>query len=201
MGRAGKIAAHVFLAFLALLIGQVLAAGFDGDRPSLLAHAGLYAFAALLVELLFRLERAPWRFVGAADLLRILRSSALTALTFSLLAFLVLPDLDGGLRTIIAALLVQTGLLAALRVCRRALHEGVLAEALLRLRPAPAHPSLPHLLISADVMRQAMGFLEQYMRNEAGVDIHSKIEYKGVVVIGTDGANCSRSFSMSPSKR
>jgi 5-methyltetrahydrofolate--homocysteine methyltransferase len=45
--------------------------------------------------------------------------------------------------------------------------------------------SLPHLLKSADVMRQAMGFLEQYMRNEAGVDIHSKIEYKGVVVIGT----------------
>jgi 5-methyltetrahydrofolate--homocysteine methyltransferase len=45
--------------------------------------------------------------------------------------------------------------------------------------------SLPHLLKSADVMRQAMGFLEQFMRNEAGIDIHSKIEYKGVVVIGT----------------
>ena len=45
--------------------------------------------------------------------------------------------------------------------------------------------SLPHLLKSADVMRQAMGFLEAYMRNEAGVDIHSKIEYKGTVVIGT----------------
>ena len=45
--------------------------------------------------------------------------------------------------------------------------------------------SLPHLLKSADVMRQAMGFLEAFMRNEAGVDIHSKIEYKGVVVIGT----------------
>lgn len=45
--------------------------------------------------------------------------------------------------------------------------------------------SLPHLLKSADVMRQAMGFLEQYMRNEAGIDIHTKIEYKGTVVIGT----------------
>jgi len=45
--------------------------------------------------------------------------------------------------------------------------------------------SLPHLLKSADVMRQAMGFLEAYMRNEAGIDIHSKIEYKGTVVIGT----------------
>lgn len=45
--------------------------------------------------------------------------------------------------------------------------------------------SLPHLLKSADVMRQAMGFLETFMRNEAGVDIHSKIEYKGTVVLGT----------------
>ncbi len=45
--------------------------------------------------------------------------------------------------------------------------------------------SLPHLLKSADVMRQAMGFLEQYMRNEAGIDLHGAIEYKGTVVIGT----------------
>jgi 5-methyltetrahydrofolate--homocysteine methyltransferase len=45
--------------------------------------------------------------------------------------------------------------------------------------------SLPHLLKSADVMRQAMGFLEQFMRNEAGIDIHTEIAYKGTVVIGT----------------
>lgn len=167
MGRAGKIAAHVFLAFLALLIGQVLAVGLDADRPGLLAHAGLYALSAFLVELLFRLERAPWRFVAAADHLRIARSAALTALTFSLLAFLVLPDLDGGLRTILAALVVQVGLLAALRVGRRALHEGVLAEALLRLRPAPAHPALPRLLIigtaaEAETFLRAPGLAERY---------------------------------------
>ena len=45
--------------------------------------------------------------------------------------------------------------------------------------------SLPHLLKSADVMRQAMGFLEMFMRNEAGIDVHTQIDYKGVVVIGT----------------
>jgi len=45
--------------------------------------------------------------------------------------------------------------------------------------------SLPHLLRAADVMRQAMGFLEAYMRNEAGSDLHSQIAYKGTVVIGT----------------
>lgn len=45
--------------------------------------------------------------------------------------------------------------------------------------------SLPHLLKSADVMRACMGFLEAYMRHEAGIDVHAKIEYKGTVVIGT----------------
>lgn len=45
--------------------------------------------------------------------------------------------------------------------------------------------SLPHLLKAADVMRACMGFLESYMRREAGIDVLSKIEYKGTVVIGT----------------
>ncbi|MCC6694049.1 MAG: homocysteine S-methyltransferase family protein [Candidatus Hydrogenedentes bacterium] len=45
--------------------------------------------------------------------------------------------------------------------------------------------SLPHLLKSADVMKQVMGFLEEYMRVSAGIDVHAKIEYKGVIVIGT----------------
>lgn len=155
MGRAGKIAAHVFLAFLALLIGQALAAG---TARASLPHAGLYAASAFLVEMLFRLERAPWRFAAAADLLRIVRSSALTALTFALAARLVAPDLDGGARAILAAFAMQAGLLAGLRVARRALHEGVLGESLLRLRPAPAHPSLPHLLIVGQAA-QAEAFL------------------------------------------
>jgi 5-methyltetrahydrofolate--homocysteine methyltransferase len=45
--------------------------------------------------------------------------------------------------------------------------------------------SLPHLLKSADVMREAMAFLEAYMRHEAGVDLHGAINYKGTVVLGT----------------
>ena len=45
--------------------------------------------------------------------------------------------------------------------------------------------SLPHLLKSADVMRQAMAFLEAYMRNESGIELDGEIAYKGTVVIGT----------------
>jgi 5-methyltetrahydrofolate--homocysteine methyltransferase len=44
--------------------------------------------------------------------------------------------------------------------------------------------SLPHLLKSADVMRNVMGFLEWVMRMKTGAD-EAELEYKGVVVIGT----------------
>ncbi len=44
--------------------------------------------------------------------------------------------------------------------------------------------SLPHLLKSADVMRNVMGFLEWYMRMKTGTD-EAEMQYKGVVVIGT----------------
>jgi 5-methyltetrahydrofolate--homocysteine methyltransferase len=45
--------------------------------------------------------------------------------------------------------------------------------------------SLPHLLKAADVMKQVMGFLEEYMRVSSGRDIHAEIAYKGTIVIGT----------------
>jgi len=45
--------------------------------------------------------------------------------------------------------------------------------------------SLPHLLKSADVMRNAMEFLEWYMRLKSGVNPGDEIQYKGTVVIGT----------------
>lgn len=45
--------------------------------------------------------------------------------------------------------------------------------------------SLPHLLKAADVMKQAMGYIEAYMRHESGADVHEQIQYKGVVVVGT----------------
>ncbi len=44
--------------------------------------------------------------------------------------------------------------------------------------------SLPHLLRSADVMRQVMRFIEQYLRNHSGIQA-GESRYKGVVVLGT----------------
>lgn len=147
MGRMGKIAAHMVLAFVAMLLAQALTAGTTTFTASALAHAALFAGAALLVEILFRVERSPWRFFAASDGLRLARSAALSVLTFALVARLLDVRQPGGLRTLVAAFLLQTALLAGLRIVRRALHEKVLVDALIRLRPAPASPALPRLLI------------------------------------------------------
>lgn len=45
--------------------------------------------------------------------------------------------------------------------------------------------SLPHLLKSADVMKQVMSFLEEFMKVKSGVDLHSEIQYKGTIILGT----------------
>ena len=45
--------------------------------------------------------------------------------------------------------------------------------------------SLPHLLKSADVMKQVMSFLEEYMKVQSGADLHAEIQYKGTIVLGT----------------
>ncbi len=45
--------------------------------------------------------------------------------------------------------------------------------------------SLPHLLKSADVMRNVMGYLEWHMRVQSGVEEGAGEHHKGVVVLGT----------------
>jgi O-antigen biosynthesis protein WbqV len=152
MGRAGKIGAHVALAFVAMLLAQLLTAGLDSfplsaHTLSFVAHAALFASAALVVETLFQVERSPWRFFAASDGLRLARSAVLSVLTFALIARLLDVRQPGGLRTLAAAFLLQLTLLAGLRIVRRTLHEKSLVESLTRLRPAPASPALPRLLI------------------------------------------------------
>ena len=152
MGRAGKIGAHVALAFVAMLLAQLLTAGLEpfalsAQTLSFVAHAALFAGCALLVEILFQVERSPWRFFAASDGLRLARSALLSVLTFALIARLMDVRQPGGLRTLAAAFLLQLTLLAGLRIVRRTLHDKILVESLTRLRPAPASPALPRLLV------------------------------------------------------
>lgn len=147
MGRMGKIAAHMVLALAAMLLAQALASGAPPFNASGLTLAALFAVSALAVEILFQVERSPWRFFAASDGLRLARSALLAVLTFALVARLAEVRQPGGLRTLAVAFLLQTALLAGLRIVRRAVHEKALVDALTRLRPALASPALPRLLI------------------------------------------------------
>jgi O-antigen biosynthesis protein WbqV len=148
----GKIAAHMMLAFVALILARLVTAGAAAFEPppllqTTLFQAGLFAISALLVELLFRLERSPWRFFGAGDALRLARSAFLTTLTFALLAQALGVYRSGGVRALFVVFLVQVSLLTWLRIVRRTIYDRALFDSLLRLRPAPASPALPRLLI------------------------------------------------------
>lgn len=166
MGRAGKIAAHVLLAFLAFLAGRVIAGVTVIDLPTL-SLAVLFATCALLVELALQVERAPWRFVAASDILRLARSALVTCLVFAAVAWLLTAKLEG-LRGLVCAFVIQVFLLASLRVVRRGLHERVLFESVLSLRPASSHTALPNLLIvgsaaeAEEFLRAPVGLGERY---------------------------------------
>lgn len=191
MGHVGKIATNVLLAFLALLVGRYLVIDmpFTGDT---LLQATYYALGALIVELVFRVERAPWRFVSASDHLRLFRSAVLTAATFMVITRLVHPGIDGGLRTVAGAALIQGTFLSALRVIRRSLHERQLLDSVLRLGPASMHPALPRLLIVGSAaeaeafLRSPAGLGERY--TPIGVvspaDRETGDELRGVCVLG-----------------
>lgn len=191
MGHVGKIATNVLLAFLAFLVGRYLVIDmpFTGDT---LLQASYYALGALIVELVFRVERAPWRFVSASDHLRLFRSAVLTAAAFMVITRLVHPGIDGGLRTVAGAALIQGTFLSALRVIRRSLHERQLLDSVLRLGPASMHPALPRLLIVGSAaeaeafLRSPAGLSERY--TPIGVvspaDRETGDELRGVCVLG-----------------
>jgi O-antigen biosynthesis protein WbqV len=191
MGHVGKIATNVLLAFLALLVGRYLVIDmpFTGDT---LLQATYYGLGALIVELVFRVERAPWRFVSASDHLRLFRSAVLTAVAFMVITRLVHPGIDGGLRTVAGAALIQGTFLSALRVIRRSLHERQLLDSVLRLGPAAMHPALPRLLIVGSAaeaeafLRSPAGLGERY--TPIGVvspaDRETGDELRGVCVLG-----------------
>jgi O-antigen biosynthesis protein WbqV len=191
MGHVGKIATHVLLAFLALLVGRYLVIDMPFTRDTLL-QATLYATGSLIVELLFRVERAPWRFVSASDHLRLFRSAVLTAATFMVITRFVHPGIDGGLRTVAGAALIQGTFLSALRVIRRSLHERMLLDSVLRLGPASMHPALPRLLIVGSAneaeafLRSPAGLGERYapIGVVSPLDRETGDELRGVCVLG-----------------
>ena len=141
LGRAGKFAVHLTLAFLAWLLAEAMATGRAAGLASV-AAGGLFALSAGLVEVVFRVERAPWRFVAVPDVLRLGRSAVAAGLLFAIISAVAAPRFGvaspEGARTLLLATLFTFMALAGLRILRRAILEGGIVATLTRLRPAPS---------------------------------------------------------------
>ncbi len=79
----------------------------------------------------------------------------------------VVESLEGGLEPL---QFVNDHLMVAMQALGQGFAEGMV--------------SLPHLLKSADVMKQVMGFLEAFLKHKSGADAGG-VSYKGVIVLGT----------------
>ena len=157
MGRAGKTGVHIVLAFMAWLIGESLASG--GFAASGLSQAALFALSAYAVEIFLQVERAPWRFLGVSDILRLGRSAAATTVLFVLLNLTLRLSIAGGARTVFLALVLDFVLLAGIRIARRSWHEGSWNDALFRLRPSGAPAPVRGRLLIVGTASDADAFL------------------------------------------
>ena len=134
MGRTGKIAVHLALAMLAWFAGETLANG--ALSANSWPAAVIFALCALGAELFLQVERAPWRFLSVGDMVRLVRSAAVTTALFVPALFITQLAVPSAPRAVLLAGVLDFVLLASLRIGRRALNEGSLSESLLRLRPS-----------------------------------------------------------------
>jgi O-antigen biosynthesis protein WbqV len=157
LGRSGKFAVHLTLAVVAWLLATLLTVGrIDGTG---LAFAGVFALVAGGVELLFQVERAPWRFVAVPDVLRLGRSALATSVAMGAICAAARLDPPGGWRTLVLAFVLDFTALAGLRILRRAMLEGSIAGSLLRLRPAPSAVASRAPLLIVGPAAEAEAFL------------------------------------------
>lgn len=131
MFRSVKTLFHGAVGFVAVLVAYQLMLARDGewwinspDAPRLVVLASVYGLVAAAIEMVFRVERSPWRFASVRDAFKLLRSTLATALCFLLIVFFlnraqVLPR-----SALVLAWGVQLSILGGARLIRRAVYEG-----------------------------------------------------------------------------
>ena len=102
----------------------------DVDAAGVVLLALAYAVIAALTEVVFKVERSPWRFASVRDAFMLLRSTVVTALALLLVMFVLnraelLPR-----SVLLLAWLIQLCTLAGIRLVRRAVYEGAMTPML-----------------------------------------------------------------------
>ena len=200
--RIPKVAVHVALAFLGFLTAYQAIVWRsptwwvnDPAAVQVLQLAVIYAGIALLVELFVRVERSPWRFVSVRDALILFRSTALTTAIF--VVFMFLANRGQGLprSTVVLAWGLYLGALAAVRLLRRSIYEGVLTTSLVPLLKRGRETKDSKTLVVVGEVEGADAFLREFERSShpeflpLGVVTRSKRDagkhIRGVPVLGS----------------
>lgn len=158
MFRSVKTLFHGAVGFVAVLIAYQLMLAREGewwinspDAPGLIALASLYGLVAAVVEIVFRVERSPWRFASVRDAFKLLRSTLATALCFLVIVFFlnraeILPR-----SALVLAWGVQLSILAGARLIRRGIYEGDMSTILAAVGLGQRTAAGDTLLIVGDV--------------------------------------------------
>ena len=138
--RGTKTALHAAVGFVAFLIAYQVVLTHpamwwveSAQALSIFWLAFTYALVAGATEIVFRVERSPWRFVSTRDAFLLLRSTVASALIF-LLALFILNRAEMLPRSVLLLTwILHLGVLAGMRLTRRAVYEGALNTALIGL--------------------------------------------------------------------
>jgi len=138
LGQAAKVAIHIALAFVAFLTAYELRRGLplswwttDPQAPQVLLWALLYTVLAGLVEAVFRTERASWRYASSREVLKLIRSTAVTTGIFLTIAFLNNRGLNVPRSMVVLAWLINLSLLVGVRLGWRLVKDPSLALSLI----------------------------------------------------------------------
>jgi len=168
--RGLKIGARAGIRFAAVVGGYMIASGHALGIPSIAAafqdaafYAAGFAVLGFALDILFRTDKALWRYVSIVDVGPIIRTSVLSTLVFLALTFL----LDRGealpRSTLLFVPVLDIGMTLALVLLRRMIHDK---EALVAIAPFLGGASRRTPLIILGDMGRADTFLRELSRGE-----------------------------------
>lgn len=166
MTYAIKATAHVAIVICAFLFAYTLRRGLGLDWWLTHPQAGLviawslvYGAIAAGYELLFRNERSAWSYTAFSDVVRLVRATALTALTFLALIFISNRGITLPRSTLLLAWMLSLFALVSVRLAWRVRVERSFRHIVLGLRPKQA--GKPLLLVGEP------GDVASYLRQES----------------------------------
>lgn len=177
-----KVVVHVLLLVLAFVAAYTLRRGLGiewwvsaPEAALVLSWAMIYGAIAGAFELWFKNERAAWSFASITDIVRLVRATGLTALTFLALIFISNRGITLPRSTLILSWMLSLFFLVGVRLAWRMRIERSFKSALLGLGPHRPHAGQP-LVIVGDP-REAAAYLRRH-----ATDVDAAYDPVGLVV-------------------